>query len=67
MPSSEEKNWYFRISKKNDIRIKKFPYGNHYYAYIGDMQVKDGNIIKWNTYEDAHRAALSVLDVSCSL
>lgn len=48
---------------KND----ECPHGCHYYAYIGDMQVKDGNIIKWNTYEEAHRVALAVLDVSCSL
>lgn len=61
------KELVFPDFKKNDIRIKKFPYGNHYYAYIGDMQVKDGNIIKWNTYEEAHRVALAVLDVSCSL
>lgn len=42
---------------KNDIRIEKFPYGAHYYAYVGDVQVKDGTTLKWNTYEEARRQA----------
>lgn len=40
-----------------DIRIKRFPDGHHYYAYIGDMQVRDGDILKWNTYEEALKHA----------
>lgn len=41
----------------HDIRVKRFDDGCHYYAYIGDMQVKDGNILKWNTYEEAYKQA----------
>ena len=39
--------------KEKDIRISKFPMGNHYYAYIGDLELKDGDKIKWNSYEEA--------------
>lgn len=42
---------------KKDIKISKFPYGNHWYAHIGDLEVKDGNTIKWNTYEEAYKKA----------
>lgn len=43
--------------EKKDIKIEKFPYGAHYYAYVGDVQVKDGDTLKWNTYEEARRQA----------
>jgi hypothetical protein len=48
--------------KKSDIRITKFPYGQHYYAYIDDMQVKDGDTLKWNTYEEAYAQAERILE-----
>lgn len=42
-----------------DIRIKQFPDGTHYYAYIGNIQVKDKTgILKWNSYDEAYQAAL---------
>lgn len=41
----------------NDIRIKRFDDGTHYYAYIGDTQVKKGETIKWNTWDEAYEAA----------
>lgn len=47
--------------KKDQIKISKFPYGSHYYAYIGDLQVKDGDKIKWNTYYEAYRQAEKML------
>lgn len=40
-----------------DIRIEQFPDGRHYYAYVGDVQVKDGNILKWDNYDEAFSAA----------
>ena len=51
------RNGYWYKFDKNDIRIEKFPYGAHYYAYVGDVQVKDGTTLKWNTYEEARRQA----------
>lgn len=48
--------------KKDEIRIKSFPGGEHFYAYIDDMQVRDGDTLKWNTYDEAYKQALSMLD-----
>lgn len=46
---------------EKDIRIKRFPYGSHYYAYVGNVEVKDGNKKKWNTYEEAFRIVSSIV------
>lgn len=40
-----------------DIRIKKFDDGQHYYAYIGDTQVRNGDTLKWSSYEEAYKMA----------
>lgn len=64
---SEKSNysqWYdsdklvFPDFRKNQIKIEKFPMGQHFYAYINDMQVRDGDTLKWNTYEEAYNKAL---------
>lgn len=47
--------------KKQDIRIRQFPGGTHFYAYIGKTQVRDGDTLKWNTYEEAYKQALHYL------
>lgn len=46
---------------KSDIRISKFPGGQHYYAHIGPMEVRDGDTIKWSTREEAYRHAIACL------
>lgn len=46
----------------SDIRIKQQPYGKHYYAYIGDMQVRGKDQIKWDTYDKAMEAALQLFN-----
>lgn len=48
---------------KDDIKIKKWQGGSHYYAKIGKMDVvdKDGNQ-KWNTHERAMEIALKELE-----
>lgn len=46
---------------KNDIHIEKFPEGNHFYPYIGNIQVRVGSKTKWNTYEAAKKAAESFI------
>lgn len=48
--------------QKADIRIKKFPYGQHFYAYVGDIEVKTDTACKWNTYEEALRQAEKYLN-----
>ena len=61
-------NWYdsdkliFPDFKKNQIKIEKFPMGEHYYAYIDNIQVRDGDTLKWNTYEEAYNQALQYIN-----
>ena len=46
---------------KEDIRIPQWGQeakGNHYYAYIGKIQVMDRDVIKWDTYKEAYEQAL---------
>ena len=50
--------------KESDIRIKQFQGGEHYYAYVGDMQVRDGENFKWNSYKEAYDKALEVIEKS---
>lgn len=59
---------------KNDIRIKTFApeeksvgvyrddYKYHYYAYLGDMQLTDGEKTKWDTYDEAYAFASNLVD-----
>lgn len=51
------KQLVFPDFKKEDIRVRKFNGGQHWYAYIGDMQVRDGDRLKWNTKDAAQAAA----------
>ena len=48
--------------KKDQIRVERFPMGNHYYAYIDDIQVRDGDKFKWNSYDEAYSYASSLVD-----
>lgn len=51
------KNLVFPQHEEKDIRIKQFEGGAHYYAYIGDIQVRDGDVVKYGTYEEAYNKA----------
>ncbi len=51
------KNLIFPQYKEADIRISQFTGGTHYYAYVGDMQIRDGETLKWNSYEEAYKKA----------
>ena len=62
MDTLEIKDIIFPDFKRHQIRVKSFPGGDHFYAYIGDMQVRDGDILKWDTYDEAYNQALSILD-----
>lgn len=55
------KNLVFPDFKESDIRIRKFEGGEHYYAYIGDMQVRDGDKLKWFSHEEAYNKALDLI------
>lgn len=58
------KELVFPDFKRNEIRIKQFPGGEHFYAYIDDLQVRDGDTLKWDTYDAAYEMALSIIDES---
>lgn len=55
------KQLVFPDFKENEIRVEQFPNGKHYYAYIGDTQVRDGDILKWDTYKEAYKKALEYI------
>lgn len=44
-----------------DIRIKQFDGGKHYYAYVGDVQLRNGEMLKWDSYNDAYNFASAVV------
>ncbi len=48
--------------KKNQIKIEKFPGGQHFYAYIDGMQLRDGDTLKWNTYKEAYDYSLKFVE-----
>lgn len=52
---------------KKQIRVKQFDGGKHYYAYIGDLQVRDGDKLKWDCFEDAYNQALSYVEKTTDL
>ena len=55
------KDMIFPDYTNEDIRIKRFIGGHHWYAYIGDMQLKNGKEEKWENYDDAYAVALNVI------
>lgn len=55
------KNLVFPNFNAADIRVKQFDNGDHYYAYIGDVQVKVSGVYKWNTFDEAMRVAESYI------
>lgn len=57
LPFVHRDNLVFPDFKENEIRVKQFPNGEHWYAYIDDVQVRDGDILKWNSYEEAYKQA----------
>lgn len=61
LPFVHREKMIFPDFKENEIRIKQFPKGTHWYAYIDDVQVRDGDTLKWNTYEEAYKIAKSYI------
>lgn len=55
------KNLVFPNYTVADIRIKQFDGGEHYYAYVGDTQLRDGDKLKWNTYKEAYDFAIAII------
>lgn len=47
--------------KKEEIRVRQFNGGRHWYAYIEDIQVRNGDELKWDTKEEAQAAAETMI------
>ena len=47
--------------KIDQIKIESFPGGKHFYAYIDNMPVRDGDTIKWDTYKEAYDYAATLV------
>ena len=47
------RNLVFPDVKNGKIKIEKFPLGNHYYVFVDDIQLRNGDTLKWNTPEEA--------------
>lgn len=48
---------------EKDIKIESFEGGKHFYLYIGNIQFRDGDKLKWDTYDEAYQFALKELDI----
>lgn len=44
-------------SGKPDIKLSKWPDGNHWYAYVNGQEVVENGVQKWNTPKQAEEAA----------
>ena len=60
----ESDNLVFPHFTKAQIRISQYGGGEHYYAHIGRLEVKDGDTIKWDTREEAYQHALAIIGSS---
>ena len=47
------RNLVFPDVKNGKIKIERYPLGNHYYVFIDDIQLRNGDKLKWNTPEEA--------------
>lgn len=56
------REFVFPNFKESDIRIKRFEGGQHFYAYIGDMQVRAGENLKWDSHNEAYEAAVALIE-----
>jgi hypothetical protein len=51
-------NW-----QADDIRTEQWTEGYHWYAYVGDVQVKEGDTVKWASEEEARAAAFRYIGI----
>lgn len=58
----QKENIHWPIFSEKDIRIKQWPHGEHYYAYIGPVQVKLDDKYKWDSESDARMAAMTYVN-----
>jgi hypothetical protein len=49
---------------EDDIAIKSFNDGTHSYARLGDLEVREGDVVKWDTFDEAYQACLRIIGQS---
>lgn len=54
-----KKDMNFPVMKSEKIKIKQFPMGTHYYVYIDGVQLRKGDKLKFNSYDEAYNYAKS--------
>lgn len=54
-------NLVFPDYNVSDIRVKQFDGGTHFYVYVGDTQLRNGDNLKWNSYKEAYDFAVSIV------
>lgn len=47
----------------SDIKVEQWADGYHWYAYVGGIQIKDGDTVKWPTEYEAFKAAMGYVGV----
>lgn len=60
------KNLVFPNYTIKDIKVSQWGKGTgfHYYAHVGTIEVRDGDIVKWDTFDEAYQAALEYVYVN---
>lgn len=46
---------------ESDIRVKQFPGGEHWYAYVGSMEVHNGDTLRFGSKREAENAAMEII------
>ena len=54
------KTWELE-EKKRGIK-RPYDYRYHWYAYLGDVQLKNGDVEKWDTRNEAYEFARSLVE-----
>lgn len=63
----EESNFLYRkflqypMFTEDDIVIKSFNDGTHSYARMADLEVREGDTVKWDTFDEAYQACLRII------
>lgn len=60
----KRKELKFPDFSKENLKIERFPLGNHWYIYLDGVQLRDKDKIKWNSYEEAYNYASKFIDNS---
>lgn len=55
--SCTKDDFTFPTCTKSQINIKQWPNGVHFYAYVNGVEVRNGSVHKWNTYNEAQAEA----------